>query len=413
MPGVRHTPEGGDTVTELREQNAGAQPGFERLVVSIRDVHDALSGHASKAVNISLTVRNWLIGCYIAEYELHGADRAKYGENLLRDLAKRLRSVSNCNRRQLYDYLKFYRTYTQIVGTVSAQFQTLLPEHLTDSLEKVPTSSAQLALPPEKLIRSLSYSKFKLLVDIDDETRRAFYEFECIRGNWSVRELKRQIASLYYERSGLSKDKKRLAELVGANAEQSEPKLAIRDPYVFEFLGIKPSEVMAESALEDALTDKLQEFLLELGRGFCFEARQKRILIGDTYGFVDLVFYHRILRCHVLIDLKIEDLSHENIGQLNTYVSWYRKNVMAEGDNPPVGILLCTQKDHALVEYALAGIDNHLFVSKYQVALPSKEDMQRFLEHEIAESGYPEDDSTTGRLVREMRERYGAGKEVE
>ena len=163
---------------------------------------------------------------------------------------------------------------------------------------------------------------------------------------------------------------------------------------------------MAESALEDALTDKLQEFLLELGHGFCFEARQKRILIGDRYGFVDLVFYHRILKCHVLIDLKLEDFSHENIGQLNTYVSWYRKNMMADGDSPPIGILLCTQKNHALVEYALAGIDNRLFVSKYQLALPSKDDMQHFLEREISESSLPEDDTKTGRLVREMREKY-------
>lgn len=171
-----------------------------------------------------------------------------------------------------------------------------------------------------------------------------------------------------------------------ATAEQSEPKLAIRDPYIFEFLGIKSRETMSESDLEDALLDKLQDFLLELGHGFCFEARQKRILIGDTYGFIDLVFYHRILKCHVLIDLKIEGFSHENIGQLNTYVSWYRKNMMAHGDNPPVGILLCTQKDHALVEYALAGMDNNLFVSKYQLELPKKEDIQKFLEENIKDT---------------------------
>ena len=165
---------------------------------------------------------------------------------------------------------------------------------------------------------------------------------------------------------------------------------------------------MAESALEDALTNKLQAFLLELGHCFCFEARQKRILIGDTYGFVDLVFYHRVLKCHVLIDLKLEDFSHDNIGQLNTYVSWYRKNMMQDGYNPPIGILLCTQKNHALVEYALAGIDNQLFVSKYQLALPSRDDMQHFLEREIVESDLPEDDSTTGRLVREVRAKYMA-----
>ena len=144
---------------------------------------------------------------------------------------------------------------------------------------------------------------------------------------------------------------------------------------------------MYESDLEDALLDKLQEFLLELGHGFCFEARQKRILIGDTYGFVDLVFYHRFLKCHVLVELKVDSFTHENLGQLNTYVNWFRKNMMSDGDNPPVGILLCTQKDHALVEYALAGMDNRLFVSKYQLELPKKEDIQRFLEEKMREAG--------------------------
>jgi hypothetical protein len=144
---------------------------------------------------------------------------------------------------------------------------------------------------------------------------------------------------------------------------------------------------MSESDLEKQLLDKLQEFLLELGHGFCFEARQKRILIGDTYNFVDLIFYHRILKCHVLIELKVDAFSHEYIGQLNTYVSWYKRNMMTEGDNPPVGILLCTQKDHALVEYALAGMDNQLFVSKYQLELPRKEEIQRFLEEKMKEIG--------------------------
>jgi hypothetical protein len=143
---------------------------------------------------------------------------------------------------------------------------------------------------------------------------------------------------------------------------------------------------MYESDLENGLLEKLQEFLLELGHGFCFEARQKRILIGDTYGFVDLVFYHRILKCHVLLDLKLEGFSHENIGQLNTYVSWYRRNMMSDGDNPPIGMLLCTEKDRALVEYALAGMDNQLFVSKYMLALPNRDTMRAFLENSLRET---------------------------
>jgi predicted nuclease of restriction endonuclease-like (RecB) superfamily len=240
------------------------------------------------------------------------------------------------------------------------------------------------------LIERLSFTHIIELLQCDDPIKRAFYEIECIRGEWSVRELKRQMASLYYERSGLSLDKAKLAELTQQGADQTKSKLPIRDPYIFEFLGLKPREVMSESDLEAQLLDKLEEFLLELGHGFCFEARQKRILIGDEHFFVDMVFYHRILKCHVLIELKLEKFSHENIGQLNTYVSWYRKNMMTRGDSPPVGILLCSRKDHALVEYALAGMDNNLFVSKYLLEMPKKEEIQRFIEKHLkgATNGY-------------------------
>ena len=155
--------------------------------------------------------------------------------------------------------------------------------------------------------------------------------------------------------------------------------MVIRDPFVFEFLGLKAQETMLESDLETALLDKLEQFLLELGRGFCFEARQKRILIGTEYYFVDLVFYHRILKCHVLVELKVEPFSHENLGQLNTYLNWFRENEMTEGDDLPVGILLCTHKNDALVEYALAGIDNQLFVSRYQMALPERRQIETFM----------------------------------
>lgn len=159
----------------------------------------------------------------------------------------------------------------------------------------------------------------------------------------------------------------------------------VRDPYVFEFLGFKSKDVMYESDLSNALLDKLQEFLLELGKGFCFEGCNKRILIGDDYFFIDMVFYHRILKCHVLIELKINEFNHENIGQLKTYLNYFKKNEMVEGDNPPVGILLCTENNHALVEYALGDENNkQLFVSKYELKLPSKQEMQSFLEKELA-----------------------------
>lgn len=360
---------------------------FTGLVTTIRQAHDELAEQASRAVNISLTLRNWLIGCYIAEYELRGSDRASYGDRLLSELSAELRrhKISNTGRRQLYSYLAFYRTYPQIVRTVPAQTRHLIPRDI-DS-QKVRTVSAQLAIAPEKLLESLSYSHFELIVALEDDLKRSFYEIECMRGNWSVRELKRQIGSLYYERSGLSHNKQKLAEQANQSAESQAPSLNIRDPYVFEFLGLKPKEVMSESHLEEQLISKLETFLLELGHGFCFEARQKRTLIGNEHFFIDLVFYHRILKCHVLVELKLEPFTHENIGQLNTYVSWYRQQMMSEGDNPPIGILLCTDKNHALAEYALAGMDNSLFVSKYMLELPKKEEMQAFIEQQVKEIG--------------------------
>jgi predicted nuclease of restriction endonuclease-like (RecB) superfamily len=359
---------------------------FEKLVDSIRQIDLQLAEQAGRAVNISLTLRNWLIGYHISEFELHGKDRATYGERLLVALSHTLRKhrISNTGKRQLYNYRSFYKTYPQIVRTLSAQSRMLLPAPET-GMNIVRTPSALSGISAEKLVSNLAYSHLELLLECEDPLKRAFYEVECIRGNWSVRELKRQIATLYYERSGLSTDKKKLASLVRLKSEKQEPRLTVRDPYVFEFLGIKAKEVMGESDVEDAIIDKLQEFLLELGHGFCFEARQKRILIGSRHCFIDLVFYHRVLKCHVLIELKIDEFKHEYLGQLNTYVSWYKKNVMAKGDNPPIGILLCTHKDHSLVEYALADMKNSLFVSKYQIELPKKEEMVRFIEEQMRE----------------------------
>jgi predicted nuclease of restriction endonuclease-like (RecB) superfamily len=376
-------------VSKARKRPAiGLDRTFESLVLSIGGVDQELAAQARSAVNISLTIRNWLVGCYIAEYELRGADRAQYGKKLLAKLSIRLteNGVSRAEERELRRYRQFYHTYPQIREALTPE----LRKHLASPPNK-PSSPIRESVTPEsgltgkELITRLSFTHIAELLAIDDPIKRSFYESECTRGNLGVRELKRQIASLYFERSDLSRDKAKLRRLAQAGAEPAEPRLAIRDPYIFEFLGLKPKEVMSESHLEDQLLDKLQEFLLELGHGFCFEARQKRILIGDTYSFIDLVFYHRILKCHVLIELKLQEFGHENIGQLNTYVSWYSKNMMADGDNPPIGILLCTRKDHALVEYALAGMDNKIFVSKYQLHLPERERLQRELERTLKE----------------------------
>ena len=262
---------------------------FGVLVKTIQEINGECIAQASRAVNVSLTLRNWCIGAYIHEYELNGSDRAQYGEKLIEKLSPALKSVPRTQKRELNRYRLFYKTYPQIGETVPPQLKAMLNSRLLSMGEKEETTSPQFTNPADLLAR-LSFSHFDLLFSIGDDTKRGFYEIEAIRGNWSVRELKRQINSLYYERSGLSLNKEKLAELTQQGVEKQTPQLTVRDPYVFEFLGLKSREVMSESHLEEELLDKIQEFLLEMGHGFCFEARQKRILIGNTHNFVDLVF---------------------------------------------------------------------------------------------------------------------------
>lgn len=362
------------------------QLNFKSLIENINRIDKQFIAETKKSINVNLTLRNWFIGAYIHFYELKGSDKAEYGDKLLTKLSEKLKDLSNCSRRQLYRYLRFFRFYPQIVGTLSPQLLNLMPTDKINDFEIVGTPSPQLENKSIQIIEALSYSHFDLLVDIDDEYKRSFYLFEAIRSNWSVRELKRQIESLFYERSELSLDKEKLFQLIKENSSGESLGINIKDPYIFEFLGLKPIDIMSESHLEQELINNLEEFLLELGHGFCFEAKQKRILIGKKHYFIDLVFYHRILKCHVLVELKLEGFNHENIGQLNTYLNWYKENEMSEGDNPPIGILLCTEKDHALVKYALAGMDDNLFVSKYQLELPKKEEMQRFIEEKLNET---------------------------
>jgi predicted nuclease of restriction endonuclease-like (RecB) superfamily len=369
---------------------------FESLVSTIVQIHRQAQDFATKAVNIGLTLRNWLIGHRIVEFEQKGRDRAVYGERLLPTLAQRLiaAGLTRVDARELRRFRLLYSIYPQIRETLSPELLThagvpilqpfLKPasrrkrETPSPESQMVETVSPQLAPHPD-LLQRLSFSHLSELLELPDETQRRFYEIECIRGNWSVRELRRQIASLYYERSGLSKNKVKLSAMAHAKAETLQPAQIIRDPYIFEFLGLRSQDTMGESDLEDALLDRLQDFLLEMGHGFCFEARQKRILIGDEHFFVDLVFYHRVLKCHVLVELKTAAFSHQHLGQLNTYVAYYKKHQMTPGDQPPIGILLCTRKNEALVEFALGDISNQLFVSRYAVEMPGKAAMEAFL----------------------------------
>jgi predicted nuclease of restriction endonuclease-like (RecB) superfamily len=357
---------------------------FPLLIASIEQVHNHLQARAVNAVNQALTVRNLLIGFHLVEYEQQGADRAEYGSELLNKVAKSIQ-IKGLTSPELSRCRQFYHSYPQILGAVTQRFNSLVPGSILGSLtqkfeDNLSAERKNLEVPPDKLLTRLSFTQ---LIKIDDPLKRIFYEIECIKGIWSVRELKRQIASLYYERSGLSAKPEKLAEMAHQKTKPQSPPDIIKNIYAFEFLGLRAQEVVEESDLETALLDHLQEFILELGNGFCMEARQKRILIGETYYFIDLVFYHRILKCHVLIDLKIGAFEHSDIGQLNTYLNFYKENILEKTDNLPVGMLLVAEKDHALIKYATAGMDENLFVQQYLVKLLAKEKLQEYLDNEL------------------------------
>jgi predicted nuclease of restriction endonuclease-like (RecB) superfamily len=248
--------------------------------------------------------------------------------------------------------------------------------------------SSDRALPPlpADAVFRLSWSHLVELVRLDDPWKRAFYENEALHGSWSVRELQRQIGSLLYERTGLSTDKRAVIAAARIEGDSTKPALRdlLRDPYVLEFTGLAERPHYRESDLEAALLDHLQAFLLELGTGFCFEARQKRITVGTEHDWIDLVFYHRLLRCHLLIDLKVRAFTHGDAGQMNFYLNWWRDKMLVDGDQPPVGLVLCSDKDETKVHYATAGLDHELFVSRYQVVLPSPEDLRSLVEADRA-----------------------------
>jgi predicted nuclease of restriction endonuclease-like (RecB) superfamily len=383
---------------------------FKQLTTNIQTASDCLRSCAGKAINQFITVRNWLTGFYIVEFEQHGEDRARYGEKLLETLAKELNEAS-LSYRNLRLYRLFFQTYPQIVHTLPAFFSKYNLISIRQSLiaqfdfTSSPVSEAsilhsqnvdkqdiaiwqsliakfkpeEILVEPERLFNELSYTHLVQLFPIKDPLKRAFYEIESINGCWSVRELKRQIETLYYERCGMSLSPERLMSRIRNNAETTDIKDVIKSPFTFEFLGYKAKDIVEELDIETALLNQIQDFLLELGYGFCFEARQKRILIDGEYYFCDLVFYHRVLKCHVLVELKTEKFKHENISQLNTYVGYYKENMRRTGDNEPIGILLCTDKSDELVKYATAGMDNTLFVSQYLIELPKTNEWADFV----------------------------------
>lgn len=408
---------------------------FENLITTIGQVHETLRHEASVSFNRFLTIRNWLIGMYIVEYEQNGSDRAAYGDNLIHSLSDRLatQGMKGMSATNLKIFRQFYRTYPQIMQVASELLRKNSIPLAVPSIGQKPSDqldyqsvekgsyketvnspiwqkpSAKLHNPfdnqlvseispsPEKLVKHFSFSHFVELMRLSDPLKRAFYEIEGINGCWSVPQLKRQIESLLYERTGFSKDKNGLVESAHQENKPATIDDLIRDPYILEFAGFPERSHYSESDLETALLDHIQSFLLELGNGFCFEARQKRITLDNEHDRIDLVFYHRVLRCHVLIDLKVRKFRHGDAGQMNFYLNYYRENMMAEGDNPPVGLVLCTDRDETRVKYAITGMDNTMFVSKYMTALPSEEQIRAFLES---------DRDRTENVLREQRPEY-------
>ncbi|PWK28920.1 putative nuclease of restriction endonuclease-like (RecB) superfamily [Arcicella aurantiaca] len=358
---------------------------FEQLINSIESTHIQLSSQAVKQVNSLQTIRNWLIGCYIVEFEQKGEDRATYGKQLLLNISEQMKSKGNIgfSDRNLRQFRQFYLTYPQIWQTVSAKFKNAITQSVSEQLKNPNDDSYQeLMLPVETLINTLSFSHFIELLRLDSDLKRRFYEIETVKNAWKVRELERAIDTLLFERTGLSTDKKGVIAKI-KDQKPFEAKDIVRNPYFLEFIGLEEKSQYSETDLETAIINHLQSFLTELGRGFCYEARQKRITFGNTHYRIDLVFYHRVLKCHVLIDLKLGKFDHADSGQMLMYLNYFRKNEMTEGDNPPVGIILCADKDDALVEYATAGLENELFISKYMLQLPDKQTLLNFIEQEL------------------------------
>lgn len=316
------------------------------IIYEIREILDVARRNVAREVNNELIVSYWKIGEIIVRYEQNENIRAKYGEQTLKQMSKILTNEfgKGFSRSNLQNMRAFYLSY-----------------------ENCQTLSGK-----------LSWSHYCELLSVSDKDKRSFYEKEAINSNWSVRELKRQINTSLYERVLLSKgdvNKQQVLDLSLKGIEIAEPRDIIKDPYVFEFLGIPEDKPMMESDLEKALIQQIEKFLLELGRGFMFVGIQQRITINNTHYFADMVFYNKPLKSYVIIELKTSKLMPEAVGQLNMYLNYYENEVNDEGDNKPIGIILCTDKDALAAEYALGGLSSNIFASKYTYYIPDKEQL--------------------------------------
>ena len=337
----------------MQMKSVKAKPNYNKLLADIGVTIETARQNAVKAVNTELVKANWEIGRHIIEFEQQGNERAGYGTDLLARLSKdlKLRYGKGFGRRNILDMRRFYLAFSKW-QTVSAK---------------------------------LSWSHYISLISITVEAERKFYENQAINENLSVRELERQINSALFERLALSKDKKAVMQLSQKGNIISHPHEAVKDPYILDFLKIPQSQRMTEKHLEQKIIDNLQQFLLELGKGFAFIARQFRISLRNKHYSVDLVFYHRILKCFVLIDLKTKKVNHSDIGQMNLYLNYFKAEENVEGDGEPIGIILSAEKDEVMVEYAMGGISNKIFVSKYQLYLPDKKILQKRIKEVLYE----------------------------
>jgi predicted nuclease of restriction endonuclease-like (RecB) superfamily len=348
----------------------------------IREILESARTEIARTVNTAQVLSNWLIGRAIVEDEQQGQQRADYGENLLKKLAQQLKQEFGTG--YSYSNLKFMRQFYQSFP------QFLSAEEIGYALSSQSLSSTELkglsnpspAWQPGRIHPNLSWTHYRRLMRISNEGARAFYEIEILKNNWSARELERQIDSLLFERLAKSLDKEGLMQLATVGQIIQKPADLFKDPFVIEFLGLPASPRLVESDLETALIDNLQTFLLELGKGFAFVKRQERITLDGDHFYIDLVFYHTILKCYVLIDLKVGKLTHGDLGQLQLYVNYYDLERCATDDNPTLGLILCSDKNDAMVKYTLgAEQQDKIFASRYKLYLPTEAELGRELSH--------------------------------
>lgn len=354
----------------------------------VRAIIESARYSVSRSVNTTQVISNWLIGREIVEEEQKGQQRADYGKRVLEGLASRLTeefgkgySVQNLGYiRQLF--LRYPRLITpgQIPhaprGKSSATSTTF-------SVAAIPHAVRGESWRPGHLHPNLSWTHYRILLKEDDLRKRGFYEIEAVKNNWAAREMERQINSLLYERLALSKDKKGLMRLAVKGHEVRKPADVFKDPMVMEFLGLPESPRLVETELEQALIDNLQSFLLELGKGFAFVARQERLTLEGDHFYIDLVFYHAILKCYIIIDLKTGKLTHQDIGQLQLYVNYYDRERRSEGDNPTLGLILCAAKNDAVVKYTLGEHQKKIFASRYKLHLPTEAELKAEIKREL------------------------------